>query len=132
MHALGLVRAAAAIRGSNVATKEDLVAIRYLPGLGELAAQMSTDIEAASARAEAEVALQDAEGRVQQYLSDPRWSCGSPIKALQLQKIASSFADELATLRLPDGMRERREALRTRVGEAQGRAANLAVEWTRI
>lgn len=132
MHALGLVRAAAAIRGSNVATKEDLVAIRYLPGLGELAAQMSTDIEAASARAEAEVALQDAEGRVQQYLSDPRWSCGSPIKALQLQKIASSFADELATLRLPDGMRERREVLRTRVGEAQGRAANLAVEWTRI
>ncbi len=132
MHALGLVRAAAAIRGSNVAPKEDVVAIRYLPGLGELAAQMSTDIEAASARAEAEVALQDAEGRVQQYLSDPRWSCGSPIKALQLQKIASSFADELATLRLPDGMRERREALRTRVGEAQSSAANLAVEWTRV
>ena len=132
MHALGLVRAAAAIRGSDTATKEDLVAIRYLPGLGELAAQMSSDIEAASARAEAEVALADAERRVGEYLSDARWGCGSPIKALQLQKLASLFADELASLRLPDGMRERREALRTRVGEAQTNAANLAVEWTRV
>lgn len=132
MHALGLVRAAAAIRGADVATKEDLVAIRYLPGLGELAAQMSSDIEAAAARAEAEVALCDAERRVAEYLSDARWSCGSPIKALQLQKMAGSFADELASLRLPDGMRERREALRTRVGEAQTSAASLAVEWTRI
>ena len=132
MHALGLVRAAAAIRGSDTATKEDLVAIRYLPGLGELAAQMSSDIEAASARAEAEVALADAERRVGEYLSDARWGCGSPIKALQLQKLASLFADELASLRLPDGMRERREALRTRVGKAQTNAANLAVEWTRV
>lgn len=132
IHARGLVQAAAAIRGSEAATKEDLVAIRYLPGLGELAAQMSSDIEAAAARAEAEVALKDAEGRVQQYLSDPRWSCGSPIKALQLQIQARSFADELATLRLPDGMRDRREALRTRLGEAQTSAANLAVEWTRV
>lgn len=132
MHALGLVRAAAAIRGSDVATKEDLVAIRYLPGLGELAAKMSEDIEAAIARAEAEAALQDAEGRVQQYLNDPRWSSQSPIKALQLQKMAISFVDELATLRLPDGMAKRREALRTRVGEAQSNAAKLAVEWTRI
>ena len=132
MHALGLVRAAAAIRGSDTATKEDLVAIRYLPGLGELAAQMSSDIEAASARAEAEVALADAERRVGEFLNDARWGCGSPIKALQLQKLASLFADELASLRLPDGMRERREALRTRVGEAQTNAANLAVEWTRV
>ena len=132
MHALGLVRAAAAIRGSDTAANEDMVAIRYLPGLGELAAKMSEDIEAAIARAEAEAALQDAEGRVQQYLNDPRWSSQSPIKALQLQKMAISFVDELATLRLPDGMAKRREALRTRVGEAQSNAAKLAVEWTRI
>lgn len=132
MHALGLVRAAAAIRGTDTATNEDLVAIRYLPGLGELAAQMSSDIEAAAARAEAERELKDAKGRVQQLVDDPRWSSQSPIKALQLQKIASSLADELATLRLPDGMHDRREALRTRLGEAQTSAANLAVEWTRI
>lgn len=132
MHARGLVQAAAAIRGVDMATKEDLVAIRYLPGLGELAAQMSDDINAAAARAEAERKLQDAEGRVQQLIDDPRWSSQSPIKALQLQKLASSLADELATLRLPDGMRDRREALRTRLGEAQSNAANLAVEWTRI
>lgn len=132
MHALGLVRAAAAIRGSDTAANEDMVAIRYLPGLGELAAKMSEDIEAAIARAEAEAALQDAEGRVLQYLNDPRWSSQSPIKALQLQKMAISFVDELATLRLPDGMAKRREALRTRVGEAQSNAAKLAVEWTRI
>ena len=132
IHARGLLQAAAAIRGSDKATKEDLVAIRYLPGLGELAAQMSSDIEAAAARAEAERTLTDAERRVGELMDDARWSCGSPIKALQLQKMASSLADELASLRLPDGMRERREALRTRLGEAQASAANLAVEWTRV
>lgn len=132
MHARGLVQAAAAIRGVDMATKEDLVAIRYLPGLGELAAQMSDDINAAAARAEAERTLADAERRVGEFKNDARWSSQSPIKALQLEKIASSFADELATLRLPDGMRERREALRTRLGEVQTRAAALALEWTRV
>lgn len=131
MHAQALVRAAAAIRGHTVATKDDLVAIKFLPGCSEMAAKISEEVEAAHLRAEAELRLRTLEQQVEMLLREFS-GAATPIKCLQIHKKAVALADAAATLRLPDGFIQRREALRTRLGQLASDATTKAVEVTRM
>jgi hypothetical protein len=131
MHARQIVQAAAAIRDADVAVKEDITAIRYLQGCGEIAAGLSQEIDAAAARANATRELEQMERRVA-ALAEEFDSAPSPIKALQVHKRAGRLADALAAMRLPDGFIDRREALRRRLGQLTTDATARAVELTRV
>ncbi len=134
VHARDLVKASAAINSRAVATKEDIVAIKYLPGCAELAAKISQEIEAAAKRAAAEGQLRELEGaaaQVRQEFSEARAN-GSPIKLLQAAKRAALLGDQLAKIALTDNLADRRKAARESVAKIATEAAAAALEATRV
>ncbi|NCC52625.1 MAG: hypothetical protein EOM20_15600 [Spartobacteria bacterium] len=95
MYAQDLVRASAVINSRSQATKDDIQAIKYLPGCDELAVKISEEIEAAVKRADAEGKIRDAESRLSELQRQFQASQGSPIKLLQVAVMATSFGDLL-------------------------------------
>lgn len=132
VHALGIVKAAAALRGSAVVEKTDLLDLTYLPGMEAFAENLRAELDAAYERAEAERRLTDAERRFQVLLGEFQASDGSPIKLLQAAKKFLAFGDEVSSLKVTDGLTERRKQLRDAVSEKAGEAQRLAMEVTRI
>lgn len=131
MYALDLVRASAVINGRDTATKDDIRAIKYLPGCDELAAKISSEIETAVKRAEAEQKIRDAESRLRELQSEFQGSAGSPIKCLQVAVRATQFSDTVANLTVTDNLSDRRKALRETAAKLSTDAQKAALSATR-
>jgi len=132
VYALGVVKAAAAIRGDRMVHKEDLVDLRFIDGLESLAANIKAELDVAYERAAAEGRLQDAERKLHVLLAELTAASGSPIKLLQAARRFLAFQDEVANLKVTDGLTDRRKNLRDVTAEKAAEAQRLALENTRI
>ena len=131
VHALGLVKTAAALRGSGQVGKEDLVDLQYLPGMEDLAENIQQELDAAYERSEAERRLVAAENRLREILAELH-DVTTPIKALQVARHLQVLQDETSNLRVPDGLTDRRKNLRNSISEKVQVAQELALSNTRI
>ncbi len=131
VHAFQICQSAAAMRGADHVGKEDLVDLRFLPGLEGLAETIQKDLDAAMERAAAERNIQVAESKLNELLSELSVAT-TPIKALQVAKKFVAFQDEISSLKVTDGLTERRKQLRETVGQKISEAQKLALDSTRI
>jgi len=134
VHALQVCQAAATMRGSGHVEKCDLTDLRFLPGLEGLADTIAKDLEAAMERAAAESRVVEAERKLAAIMvgfEDAR-RASSPIRLLQAAKALTSFGDEVAGLKVTDGLTDRRRRLRDSAAEKSSEAQRLALENTRI
>ena len=132
VHALGIVKTAAALRGSDRVEKQDLLDLVFLPGMESFAKNLKAELDAAYERAEAEARLQAAERKLQQLLAEFSANGRSPIKLLQASKRFLAFQDEVSNLRVTDGLTERRKQLRETASAKAAEAQRLALESTHI
>lgn len=132
VHALGVVKAAAAIRGSQRVEKVDLIDLTFLPGMEAFASSIRAELDAATERAEAEAMIVTAEGTLRLLEQELTAAAGSPIKLLQVAKRLTAFGDEVARLRVTDGLTDRRKRLRDAAGEKAAAAQQAALDSTRI
>lgn len=131
VHAFQVCQASAEMRGSNHVEKQDLTDLRFLPGLEGLAETIQADLNAAMERASAEELLGAAESYLKDLLKELA-QANSPIKFLQVAKKFVVFQDDVASLKITDGLSERRKRLREVVGEKITEAQSRALEQTRI
>ena len=131
VHAFQVCQASAEMRGADHVEKQDLTDLRFLPGLEGLAETIQADLTAAMERAAAEKNLSTAEAKLSELLSELSQAT-SPIKALQVAKKFVVFQDEVSSLKVTDGLSERRKRLREVVGEKITEAQSRALEQTRI
>lgn len=127
VHALGVVKTAAALRGSGKVEKEDLIDLQYLPGMESLAEEIEKELEDAYKRAAAEGAMRDAERELERILADASGE-SSPIKLMQAHKRLLSFGDVVAKLTVTDNLTERRKQLREAVNAKADEFLRSAVE----
>jgi len=129
IYAVELIRAAAVINGRDTAEKQDILAVKYLPGLETIAAKIADEIKAADLRAQAQVRLSEIEDEIaemQRSLS----SLESPIKCNQIAKRSRELRDELGKLAVPDGLTERRNGLRDTVEKLSAEAIEKSLSCT--
>lgn len=131
VHAYKVCQSAALMRGADHVEKQDLTYLRFLPGLEGLADTIQKDLDAAMERAAAEKNLSQAESKFRE-LNDELENCSTPIKLLQLSKRFLAFQDEIAQLKVTDGLADRRKKLRDSIGEKSAKAQAKAMENTRI
>ncbi|MDH4329992.1 MAG: AAA family ATPase [Candidatus Moranbacteria bacterium] len=131
VHAFQVCQTAAQIRGATQVEKQDLTDLRFLPGLEGLAETIQKDLNVAMERAEAEAKLVEAEEKLRRLTGELR-EASAPIKALQVAKKLMAFQDETAKLKVTDGLKDRRKAIRDSVGEKIAEAQARALENTRI
>ena len=131
MHAFQVCQASAQIRGSDHVDKEDLVDLRFVPGLEGLAETIQQELEMAMERAVAEKRIVEVEKKLKLLLEELAVA-NSPIKALQVAKKFDIFQDEVSSLKVTDGLIERRKNLREVVDKKISEAQKLALEQTRI
>lgn len=132
VHALGIVKTAAAMRGSDMVEKQDLLDLCFLPGVEQFASTLKAELDAAYERAEAEAKLVDSERKLGTLLSEFTEAKGSPIKLLQVAKKLSVFQDEVSNLKVTDGLTDRRKKLRDSAAEKAVEAQESALDNTRI
>lgn len=134
VHALQVCQAAAAMRGSNHVEKQDLTDLRFLPGLEGLAETIQKDLEAAMERAAAEARVVEAERKLAAIIVgfEDAKRAASPIKLLQTAKSLNAFGDEVASLKVTDGLTDRRKRMRDSASEKASEAQRLALENTRV
>jgi MoxR-like ATPase len=111
IYAVELIKAAAAINGRETAEKQDILAVKYLPGLESIAEKIAEEIKAADLRAQAQVRLDEIASEISQMQKD-LYGLESPIKCNQIAKKCRELRDELGKLAVPDGLIERRNGLR--------------------
>lgn len=131
VHAFQICQASATMRDADHVEKQDLTDLRFLPGLEGLAETIQADLTAAMERAAAEKNLALAEGKLSDLLRELS-EATSPIKALQMAKKFVIFQDEVSSLKITDGLSDRRKRLRETVGEKITEAQSRALEQTRI
>ena len=131
VHALGVMKTAAAIRASSRVEKQDLLDLCFLPGMEEFAANIREELDAAYERAAAEANIAAAETKLRQFRGG-LGSADSPIKALQCAKKLVALQDEMSKLKVTDGLAERRKQLRESVAAKITEAQSRALEHTRI
>jgi hypothetical protein len=131
VHAFQVCQAAALLRGGDHVQKEDMVSLRFVPGLEGLADTIQADLTAAMERAEAEKRLVEAEAKLSELLSELD-AANSPIKAMQAAKRFVVFQDEVSGLKVTDNLSERRKQLRTICEKKISEAQRKALEETRI
>ncbi len=131
VHALGVVKAAASLRGDGQVNKEDLVDLQYLPGMEDLAGNIRQELDVAYERAGAERSLGAAEDLFGELLAELH-DATPPIKALQMARRLMVLQDEASNLKMPDGLTDRRKNLRNSISEKVQVAQELALQNTRI
>ncbi|MEI8269812.1 MAG: AAA family ATPase [bacterium] len=114
VHAYQVCQTSAKLRGAEHVGQEDLVDLRYLPGLEGLAQTIEADLKSAMERAEAEKNLQGAEQEFYQFQNEVNQET-SPIKILQAVKRLGVLQDKLAGMRVPDGLTDKRNKMRESV-----------------
>lgn len=134
VHALGVVKTAAALRGSRRVEKVDLTDLRFVDGFEALASDLQKELDQAAERAAAETRLVEAERRLRALLDDlgRAIAAKSPIKLLQAAKGLQAFGDEVSNLKVSDGLTERRKSLRETAGAKALEAQRAALEATRV
>lgn len=134
VHAVGTVKAAAAMRESNVVEKQDLLVLRFLPGMEKFAATLKSELDAAFERAEAERRLIAAEHKLQALIEefDTAKVGRSPLKLLTVSKKLTAFGDETQNLKVVDALIQRRKQLRDSAASKASEAQALALEYTLI
>lgn len=132
VHAVGVVKAAAALRGSARVEKQDLTDLLFLPGMESFADSIRAELDAATERAEAEARVANAERQLANLLNEMTAAAGKPIGLLQVAKRLTAFGDEVSGLRVTDGLSDRRKSLRNTAAEQAERATQLALDSTRI
>lgn len=132
VHALGVVKAAAALRNANKVEKQDLLDLCFLPGMESFAKNLKAELDAAYERAEAEAKLVEAEEAFKDLLASLNEAGQSPIKLLQVGKRLLAFQDQVANLKVTDGLADRRKKLREVATEKAIDAQKKALESTKI
>lgn len=132
VHALGIVKTAATLRGSGKVEKQDLLDLCFLPGMESFAENLKAELDAAYERAVAETRLCEAEQKLRAMIAEFSAIGGSPIKLLQLAKKLTSLQDEVANLKVTDGLTDRRKQLRDSAAAKSAEAQRLALENTRV
>jgi energy-coupling factor transporter ATP-binding protein EcfA2 len=133
VHALGIVKAAAGMRGSAVVERNDLLDLCFLPGMEQFAVNLKQELDAAFERAAAESRMMAAEAKLRELLGefDEARRASSPIKLLQVAKRFVAFADEVASLKVTDSFTDRRKKMRDSINEKATEAQRFALENTR-
>lgn len=131
MHAFQVCQASALLRGGDHVLKEDLVDLRFIPGLEGLADTIQQELTEAMERAAAEARILEAEKKLKLLLEE-LGQATSPIKLLQVAKKFVNFQDEVSSLKVTDGLTERRKRLRDVAAEKVSEAQRLALDQTRI
>lgn len=133
VHALGVVKTAAALRGSAVVEQVDLLDLRFVDGFEALAENLKAELDAAAARAAAEGMVALAEDALRHILRELEEAvrASSPIRCLQAAKRLGSFGDEVASLKVTDGLIERRKSLRESAAAKALEAQQAALAATR-
>jgi hypothetical protein len=129
VHAAGIACASAARRGEQEVQKEDLLTLRFLPGLAGVASELRTELEAAEARASAKEELALAKARMRQLTEG---TLVGPIKRLQAAKRLEELLRTVGNLKVPDGLVEERNALRQRVTDEIKAAKEAAFDEVRV
>lgn len=129
MHARDAVLGRATARGAEGVGKEDLAALRFVPGLEKLGDTIAVEVEAAMARAQAASALEAVECRFTEVYADLG---ETPIRALQAAKRLAALENKLSGIAVPDELVTRRDGLRQAVGQKISEARRRAEELTRI
>ena len=130
VHALGLVKAAAAMRGSSKVEKQDLLDLCFLPGMEAFAQNLRDELDAAYERSAAESRIREAESKLHELACELD-EASTPIKALQVAKRLISFQDEVSHLKVTDSLTGRRKDLRNRAAEMVTDAQQRALDTTR-
>lgn len=131
VHAFQICQSSAAMRGSDKVGKEDLVDLRFLPGLEGLAQTIEADLQRAMERAVAEKELKKVEERLHPLLGDLN-GVQSPIKFLQVARHLQVLQDDAAALKVSDDLADRRKQLRDKIASAIPQAQQKALEATRV
>lgn len=132
VHAVGLVKASASLRGAAQVEKQDLVDLTFLPGMEEFASTIREELDAAVERAAVESRVTDAEAQLAVLVREHQAASDSPIKLLQSAKRFTAFADSVANLKVTDAFSDRRKRLRDTAQEKAAAAQTAALEATRV
>ena len=131
VHAFQVCQTAATVAGRDTVCKEDLVNLRFLPGLEVLAKSLQADIEAAMERDKGEKALSEYQAEYDS-LYDTMEGEHRPIQLLQVSKRATELLDRVSTLKVPDSLVADRKELRNKVSDLSSKAQAKALSLTRI
>jgi len=134
VHALGVIKTSAALRDSDRVEKVDLLDLQFVAGFEELADGLREELDAAAERAAAEGRMADAEQKLRALLAELEDAerGKSPIKLLQSARRLEMFGDEVASLKVTNGLTQRRKQLRETVSKKASEAKHLAFENTRV
>ncbi len=132
VHAVGVVKAAAALRGARQVEKQDLTDLLFLPGMESFATTIRAELDAAVERAAVEAKVAEAEVELLALVREYEGTSGSPVKLLQSAKRFTAFADKVAALKVTDAFAERRKRLRDTAQEKSSEAQKVALDATRI
>jgi hypothetical protein len=131
VHAFQVCQTAAVVAGRDSVVKEDLVNLRFLPGLEVLAKSLQADIEAAMERDKGEKALSGYQAEYR-ALYETMEREHRPIQLLQVSKKATELLDRVSTLKVPDSLVSSRKELRDKVSDLSSKAQAKALELTRV
>jgi MoxR-like ATPase len=134
VHALGVIKTSAAMRGSRVVEKRDLLDLRFIDGMEGLAATLQQEIDKAIERAAAEGKVAEAERKLAVLITEFEESkrAASPIRLLQAARRLTAFVDEASALKVTDGLTEKRKQLRETAGAKALEAQTAALAATRV
>jgi hypothetical protein len=132
VHAVGVVKSAASLRGAAQVEKKDLTDLLFLPGMESFATTIQAELDSAVERAAVEALVVEAEATLGVIVREYEGASGSPVKLLQSAKRFTAFADKVATLKVTDAFAERRKRLRDTAQEKSGAAQKAALEATRV
>jgi hypothetical protein len=131
VHALDLARASAVLNGREHVAKDDLVALRFLPGMEAISANIRAELDAAVTRAEAEDRLAD----FHRQLAEVEEEYGGARSMPQMMRSAARFSrifDRLSALTVPEGLSARRNELRDAADAKRTEAQQKALAETHI
>lgn len=131
VHAFQVCQTAAIVAGRAEVEKEDLVNLRFLPGLKDLADSLRADIEAAMAREQGQKALAEYKAEYEALYAEMEAE-HRPIQLMQNSKRASALLDRLSALKVPDGLVSERKDLREKISELSVKSQEKALKLTRI
>lgn len=131
VHAYQVCQSSAKLRGAEHVGQEDLVDLRYLPGLESLAETIEADLKSAMERADAEKNLQTAQEEFG-VLNNEVIQETSPIKILQAVKRLGILQDKLAAMPVPDGLTDKRNKLRDAVSGLMISGQTRALDSVRV
>ena len=134
VHAVGVVKTAAALRGSTVVEQVDLLDLRFVDGFEALASDLKTELDKAAERAAAESRMVLAEDALAHNLRELEEAkrANSPIRLLQVARRFGAFGDEVSSLKVTDGLVERRKQLRETAAAKALEAQAAALGATRV